>query len=300
VEARRIENLKEKIVKLADPTNLPVYFLFLKSFAIEHLDTQTEEHFDLENVLRSALHPIDLIPWEKPNGVIGAEQTFIPNLEWQTNFEKLAIHAKSILLIPSDHPGTLWEIIWLVENRLFPSCIWLMPETPGWSSTNVNFEIPSPSQISFSEGAVRYDYAASWSQAVEALKVVGIKLPPYQARGMFFVIDHNGTASTFQPLALSRTAFRVRNIRQALKNLQDSIKSSKMDAYAPPSEPGLFSRVKETLLFTAVGAACIGYGLYQELQRGFSWSMLIPIAFGISFLIPLIYEVKGSVPSRSR
>jgi hypothetical protein len=290
---RRTEYLKEKIVKLDDPKNLPSYFLYLKPLAVkQHLDTQTKEHFDLENVLRSALDPIDLIPLENPSEMIDVEQIFIPNSEWQAKFEKLAINAKSILFIPSYLPDALWEIKWLIENRLLPRCLWLMPETPGWSNTFVNFEVPTPSPITISEGKGVYDYSAFWGKTVEAMKVVGIKLPPYQDKGMVFVIDENGTASAFQLLALSPIFFRVRKVRKALRNLKNPKKSSKENAYAPPSEPGFFSKVKENLLFTVIGAGFIGYGLYQEFHNGFSWSMLFFIAFGAFFLLPFFYSLK--------
>ncbi len=294
VREKRTKKLQEQIVMSADPKRLPIYFLFLKPFALKHLDTQIKEHFDLEDILRSALYPIHLISLEKPSETIGTEQTFIPNPTWQADFEKFAVHAKSILVIPSDYPSMVWEIKWLVENKLLPSCIWLMPETPGWSKTYVNYEIPSTEVFTVSEEEEGYDYAVHWNEAIKALQELGIKLPPYQARGMFFVIDNNGTASAFQPLALSPIFLRVRKIRRELKNLRDPAKSSQEDPYAPPSEPTRFSKVKETLPFTIIGVLLIGYGLFQEFHNGFSWSMLFIIAFGAAFLFPLIDEIKGS------
>lgn len=291
---KQTKKLQEQIVMSADPKRLPTYFLFLKPSALKHLDTQIKEHFDLEDVLRSALHPIHLISLEKPSETIGAEQTFIPDPKWQADFEKFAEHAKSILVIPSNHPSTVWEIKWLAENKLLPNCIWLMPETPGWSNTYVNYEIPSTDVFTISEGEEGYDYAAHWNEAIKALQELGIKLPPYQARGMFFVIDNNGTASAFQSIALSPTILRVRKIRRELKDLRNPAKSSQEDPYAPLSEPTRFSKVKETLLFTIIGVLLIGYGLFQEFHNGFSWLMLLLIAFGAAFLLPLIDEVKGS------
>jgi hypothetical protein len=296
--------LKEKIAKLADAKDLSPYFLFLKPFTKQQLDTQIEGHFDLEDVLRSALHPIDLISF-------GSEQTFIPDSKWQADFEKFAVHAKSILIIPSDDLGTEWKIKWLVENKLLPSCIWLMPETPGWSSTIVNYEVPSPkgtTEIAFSGWEVElqsptspskdeedYDIVTNWNRASKALKAVGINLPPYQPRGMFFVIDDNGTAIAFQLIALSQTFLRVRKIRLALRDLQNPNKSS--NAYAP-SEFRLFSFVKEFFLFWSVfiviGALLIGNGLYQFSLGGFSWLMLISLIYGVFILIPIAILIASN------
>ncbi len=149
-------------------------------------------HLELERVLSDALAMQGpLIALGKPGEHLGAGRLPADEKEWQQIVARLASAARAILVLPSHHPGTLWEISWLKQNGLFSRCVFLMP--PGYALGPES----SPEL---------------WRQAAAALARIGILLPAHSPAGALFTLTIRGFPCNREPLDLTnekglRTAF---------------------------------------------------------------------------------------------
>ena len=101
--------------------------------------------------------------------------------------------AKGILLVPSDRPGTLWEIDTLKQEGLLGKVIFVMPPC----STG------------------DHDTRQRWESARQTLRDRGLEAPDYDERGMLFVLEADGRVSNVEPLLLTS----ARQVRKSLKRL---------------------------------------------------------------------------------
>ena len=166
------------------------YSLYLRGFATTGKDPQIvaghdftlrgspEPQQDMEAVLAEAMEPTaPLIALGDPGEQIGAGRVRVPESEWETDFQKLAADAETILLRPSDTPGTLRECEWIVEQGLWDRTVLLMPLEN-----------------------TAYGWAARWASAVARLRERGVELPSYRSCGMLFKLDGRGTLAVFRPI----------------------------------------------------------------------------------------------------
>jgi len=149
---------------------------------------------DLESYTSLSVRKIaPLIALGRPGESIGAGRVRTDTERWQADIVTLMHRSKGILLIPSDRPGTLWEMDTLNRERLFSKVVFIMPpRTTG-----------------------EYDTSARWEAARKAMAVHGLEAPQHQERGMLFRLDSDGRLATAEPLLLSST----RKVRKAFKRL---------------------------------------------------------------------------------
>lgn len=149
---------------------------------------------DLESYTSLSVRKIaPLIALGRPGESIGAGRVLDDTKHWQADIVTLMHRSKGILLIPSDRPGTLWEMDTLNREGLFSKVVFIMPpRTTG-----------------------DYDTSVRWEAARKAMAVHGLEAPQHQARGMLFRLDSDGRLATAEPLVLNST----RKIRTAFKRL---------------------------------------------------------------------------------
>lgn len=161
----------------------PKYSLYLRPFLstgkIQITDFEArgvtfispEAERDLETVFAEALEPIaPLIALGIQGEQEGAGRVHTLNKNWQSDFIILAENAKLILLLPSNRSGTLWEIHWILKNKVLNKCFFFMP--------------PQTFKRTF-------DWAQYWKKCLKEIDDIGLKLPPYNKKGLIFNFGEN-------------------------------------------------------------------------------------------------------------
>lgn len=137
---------------------------------------------DLEAYLADVLEPkCKFIALGYSTTELGAGKINTPDHAWQTEFKRLSTAAQWILVFPSSHEGTQWEIQWLKENKLFEKSTFIMP--PESKSTYINLE-------------------NEWHQTRLSLMRQGIELPLFENAGLLFKMNTEGKAVKRMPLVI--------------------------------------------------------------------------------------------------
>jgi len=103
---------------------------------------------------------------------------------------RLVEKAKAVLIIPSDRPGTLWEVQHLRAKGLLSKTIFIMPPE-----------------------ARGFDWRARWHDARKALGDFGASLPEYDRHGLMFRLDPEGQVLDINHLPV----WRPRRFRKAVQ-----------------------------------------------------------------------------------
>jgi hypothetical protein len=84
---------------------------------------------DLETIIAEAIESIArLVALGKPGEHVGAGRIAVDDSAWKDEFRQLTENAQGILIIPSMHEGTKWELTQLLaETRLLEKTIFVMP-----------------------------------------------------------------------------------------------------------------------------------------------------------------------------
>jgi hypothetical protein len=183
---RRRDDIPSAILRaLRSSTQLPVdrYAVYARPFdSTDQLTTQNMDvqaggggqqptHVDLETKLTRALEPyLPVVALGRPGEMVGVSgRVRTSESEWQDAFALLAANAVLILVLPSRHLGTRWEMEWLL-NKARDQCIFIMPMSP----------------------TPRLSYRDNWEEVKVSLKELGVELPIYQNRGALFRLDSEG------------------------------------------------------------------------------------------------------------
>jgi hypothetical protein len=170
--------------------NVPL-FLRLRKLSIGFNSLVTN---DLESYVSQAIGRVGpLVALGHPGETIGAGRILTGEEHWRTDIVTLMKRAKGILLVPSDRPGTLWEIDTLKQEGLLGHVIFVMPPR--------------------SKG--QHDTKERWESTRQTLRDRGLETPDYDERGMLFVVEADGRVSNVEPLLLTS----VRQVRKSLKRL---------------------------------------------------------------------------------
>jgi hypothetical protein len=150
---------------------------------------------DLEAIFALALEPEgELACLGRPGEQFGAGRAVSDDERWQVDVEMLARHAHMIVILPSERPGTAWEIAHLKEKGHLGKTIFLMPQ-----------------EVQLGAVSIR----DVWTRTVAHYGEQGITLPEYQPTGLLFRIDGDGRIGTRRRLDLSSH----RNLRKACREL---------------------------------------------------------------------------------
>jgi hypothetical protein len=177
--------------------DIPPFCLYLRPFEITNrLPTTVSdagpgekgEAVDFESLLADSLAPqYTLVALGQPGEIYGAGRRLTSEYTWRDEFRRLAAAADFILLLPSANPGTFEEITWLAEHGLIDRCVWLMPAAV------------EPDALANTRQRERLE--SSWERARSACAKLGLKLPPYDARGFLVRIGPDGKVLAMEPSA---------------------------------------------------------------------------------------------------
>jgi hypothetical protein len=148
---------------------------------------------ELESFLALALEKQGtLLGLGLPGENIGAARIRVEDAQWKAAIERLLTHATGVLLLPSAHEGTKWEIAFLQNEGLLQKTVFVMPPR-----------------------TYQFDWRSRWQQATEALRDLAIALPEYGERGLLFTINARGRVADARPFSL----FYKRSIRNSILSL---------------------------------------------------------------------------------
>jgi hypothetical protein len=170
---------------------VPLY-LRLRKISLGLLQLVTN---DLESYVSNAVRGVaPLIALGRPGEAIGAGRIVTEDKNWEADIVTLMKRAKGIFLVPSNRPGTLWEIDTLKrEGLLLNRVIFIMPPR--------------------TKGAL--DTKERWEIAREVMGAHGLEAPEHQERGLLFEVGGDGKVSNVEPLLLNS----VRQVRKSLQRL---------------------------------------------------------------------------------
>ena len=213
------------------------FFVYLRSFettgklrppfffslaVLQRLQTNELESFLALGLEKAGL----LLGLGRPGENVGAARIRVADAEWQADIQQLISHAAGILLIPSAHAGTRWEIQHLKEQKLLSKTIFIMP--------------PANRQ---------FDWLLRWKQASASLLDLSITLPEYQPRGLLFTIDSAGQLNDARMFPL----FYRRSLTKSVKHLLEGGQGSGMEAVRQAN------RTSRLLWFYGKWNAILGY-----------------------------------------
>lgn len=185
--------------------NIPLY-LRLQQFGASAGRLLTN---DVESYVSGAIRRVaPLIALGRPGEVDGAGRILSKDERWMTDILLLLKACKAILMVPSDRPGTLWEIEAIRREGLLSKCVFMMPPRS-------------------KKGGL--DTHERWESARRGMAELGLEAPEYQDTGMLFVLAPNGKVAEVEPILLGSK----RQVRRSLRRLLDD----------KPPEGGLFAAV---------------------------------------------------------
>ncbi len=193
-----LENLRED-----KPVACKEFFVYLRSFETTgHLKPpffftmavlgrlHTNE---LESFLALSLEKKGpLVALGLPGESVGAARIHVDDTTWKDDIQRLLTHASGLLVVPSAHEGTKWEIELLQKDDLLKKAVFIMP--------------PKTRQ---------FDWRVRWEQASQSLREFSITLPEYNERGLLFRLDEQGQVADARMFSLM---FR-RSIRKSIEAL---------------------------------------------------------------------------------
>jgi hypothetical protein len=162
-QAARDRAAQRVMVRLRKQAGRPRYSLYLRPFktagflasmavetfsASQHRGLQiTNVQIDFEAILAGAFpahrplialgtpgallptYPEGVTTWPigKSWDIPGTGKVMTTEIGWREDPILLANHAETIVIVPLNFPGTIWEIQWLFDNNMLGKCVFVMP-----------------------------------------------------------------------------------------------------------------------------------------------------------------------------
>jgi hypothetical protein len=125
--------------------------------------------YHLEETLVDALS-MPVLALGKPGEVYGVGRILESEDSWKSAASELMHQASLIICMPSDHPGSRWELDEILRNQYLEKTVFLMPRDPSglWRKWQ----------------AMRDD----WNAVVAHMESRGFRIPPYEREGLLFAI----------------------------------------------------------------------------------------------------------------
>lgn len=189
-EQDNVDKNAEGILSLLDEGQDVDFFLYLRPFDSTNAYRLSNEHLnlfswelwerdgfdDIERLVARALLPTaTLLALGRPGEHRGAGRVLTTEAQWQKEVQRLAHSARLIMILPSQRPGTLWELGLLVRERHLHKTIFIMPPSEHYAYVTTYREV-----------------VLDWQAAVDACLGLGLVLPGHQPQGALFRLDAHG------------------------------------------------------------------------------------------------------------
>lgn len=203
--ARLLENLRAD-----QPAGCKEFFVYLRSFETTgHLKPpffftlavlQRLHTNELESFLALALEKKGpVVALGLPGEEVGAARIRVMDTTWKADIQRLLTHATGLLVLPSAHEGTMWEIEFIQKENLLQKSVFVMP--------------PKTRQ---------FNWRTRWEQAAQALRQFSITLPEYNERGLLFSLNAAGEVADARVFSL---LYR-RSIRKSIEEMLAGVRKT--------------------------------------------------------------------------
>src|SRR5262245_9597594 len=216
------------------PENSRKFALYLRPFRVtgnlptslpgaHYTESQFEGVLDFEGLLEDALRDtLPLVALGRPMETYGAGRILTDDLTWQTKIIEMMQAAQTIFVIPSNRPGTLWEVEHILQNNLIEKCLFIMPPTGAVKWTKEPEE-----RWHYDEALV--DQARDWQDTVQALAPM-VRLPLYEQSGALFTISPSGEVNKYSQMPLLLPKFT--GVARYLEAIRETIAELRNDPAA--------------------------------------------------------------------
>jgi hypothetical protein len=298
------------------------FALYLRPFKVtDKLPTSLPGFLDFEGLLEDALrNTIPLYALGHPMETYGAGRILTDEASWQPKIISMMDAAQTIFILPSDRPGTLWEIEHVFQNNLIEKCVFIMPPTGATKWTKEPKE-------NWKYDMALVDQSRDWADAARALETFKIHLPQYEQSGAFFTINRAGELNKYRemPLLLPKfagAASYLEAIGELIGELRNdpSAVSEKVQHGKSAPAAGLLANEEKEYNITPEGfevkisartwRGCVGWLLLMAvllIMVILSWRRMTLKAlflFGLenalaSILVGILLKISGQEPSKS-
>jgi hypothetical protein len=149
---------------------------------------------ELEHLLGRAMRRQGvLVALGRPGENLGAGRIVTSDERWKQDIALLVTAARGVLLIPSSHKGTAWEVDLLKNHAWLAKTVFLMPPQ-----------------------SRKFDWKARWSESRAALGELGSHLPEYEEMGLLFTMGTDGALKDAEPFQLSSERLLRKSITRLL------------------------------------------------------------------------------------
>jgi hypothetical protein len=163
------------------------------------------EDTDFESELAEAVeNNIPLVGLGKPGEQEGAGRWPTSDATWQADVEVLARAALLLFLLPSARAGTLWELDWIIANRLLGKTVFVQPP---YDAKRRRGKEPKP----------LYDWEAAWKEVRAAGLTRSLKFPEFRRRGAFFTFAADGAVAVYTEMRGVAGWILARRVNRHLK-----------------------------------------------------------------------------------
>jgi hypothetical protein len=168
--------------------------------------TYTVLDYQLEETITNGFKRLmPIVALGKPGEVQGVGRILMNENTWKEAVSELLRHSSLILCIPSNHPGTLWELDEIIGNGYLSKVVFLMPPDPS-----------DPSKKFFSkQWKTMID---DWNLAAAHMRSRGLVIPDYREDGLLFAVK-SPVDCFIEKLDLSSP----RHLRKAILRLSSSL-----------------------------------------------------------------------------
>jgi hypothetical protein len=231
------------------------FALYLRPFKVtDNVPTSLPGFLDFEGLLEDALRDtIPLFALGHPMETYGAGRILTDDASWQKKIIPMMEEAQTIFIIPSDRPGTLWEIEHIFQNNLIEKCVFIMPPTGATKWTKKPEE-------NWEYDKALIDQSRDWVDAARALEAVKIHLPRYEQSGGLFTISPDGELNKYWQMPLLLPKFTgassyLETIRESIGELRDNsiARSGTRQHKDITPEAGLFANEEKEYDITSDG-----------------------------------------------
>lgn len=144
----------------------------------------------------------------KPGEVQGVGRILVDENAWRISVSELMRRASLIICIPSSHPGTIWELDEIINNKYLTKVVFLMPPDP--SDPEKWFSLKWKKMLD------------DWNIAAAHMKGQGMVVPDYRKQGLLFAVKP-GVGCFIEKLNL----VSPRGLRKALLRLSSPVPLSR-------------------------------------------------------------------------
>jgi hypothetical protein len=152
--------------------------LFLRSFTGDGI--RRMGYFDFEALLAFALSRVGpLVAIGDAAGQLGP--VMLPSTDdgWTADVRRLMQFSNSIVMVPADSPGVLWELVTLKDEGLLRKTVFVAPPGDGKDT-----------------------HSADWERMRRHADLAEFEIPPYCESGFVFRLNRNGSLNSAGPLGL--------------------------------------------------------------------------------------------------